>query len=232
MYNFIDKARSVHKDKFDYSEVEYKNTRTKVKIICPNKHVFYQRPCDHLQGAGCQECKRSTKDEFIQKANKVHNNFFSYDKVEYKQSTIKVIITCPIHGDWEQKPNDHLNGCGCPTCWNQTKDSKKLKEFDKFLIDNNIEYESEKRYDTCRGERLPLPFDRYIPSLNLLIEYDGEQHFKIVEHWGGIEAYERIQKYDLIKTQYCFNNNIDLLRIKYNENPIEKFQEFIKDKSR
>lgn len=116
---FVSKARLVHGNKYDYSKVEYVNYKTKVCIICPIHGEFWQTPNDHLSKKGCPSCggtKRLTLEEFIAKANDIHNNFYNYSTSAYKNSKTKIEIICPKHGSFFQTPNDHLSGKGCPLC--------------------------------------------------------------------------------------------------------------------
>ena len=116
---FIEKARLVHGDKYDYSKVKYETTKTKVCIICPKHGEFWQTPERHLQGRGCQRCSKSFKDnlqDFVVKAKRTHECKYDYSKVEYKSSQVKVCIKCPKHGDFWQEPASHLQGHGCPLC--------------------------------------------------------------------------------------------------------------------
>lgn len=116
---FIKKAQEVHGDKYDYSKVEYVNSRTKVCILCPKHGEFLQTPSEHIQGRGCPFCaghKKYSLNEFIIKANHIHANKYSYSKVNYINNKTKVCIICPKHGDFWQKPNSHLSGAGCPIC--------------------------------------------------------------------------------------------------------------------
>lgn len=125
---FITKAREVHGDKYDYSKVEYVNSQTKVCIVCPIHGPFWQTPYSHLSGCGCSACysdnrgknrkDRMTTEEFIKKAREIHGDTYSYDKTIYKNSKTPVIITCKIHGDFKQLPNNHLKGHGCKICAN------------------------------------------------------------------------------------------------------------------
>lgn len=120
---FIAKARNVHGDKYDYSKVNYINATTKVCIICPIHGEFYQTPSRHLLG-GCKKCgvdtrvkKRTiSRDDFIKEANIKHNYKYDYSKVEYINSKTKICIICPIHGEFWQTPNSHLNGRQCVRC--------------------------------------------------------------------------------------------------------------------
>jgi very-short-patch-repair endonuclease len=128
--DFIERAKKVHGDKFDYSKVEYVNSNTKVCIICPIHGEFWQRPADHIRGVGCRLCygnEKMTKETFIEKAIMVHGNKYDYSKVEYNGNKTKVCIICPIHGEFWQRPNDHLSGYACPYCGNNLK--KTTKQF-------------------------------------------------------------------------------------------------------
>ena len=127
---FVSQARRAHGHKFDYSKVVYKNTDTKVEIICPEHGSFFQAPSAHLRGQGCPSCcvnKKSTTEEFVAKALSVHGTTYSYDNVEYINSHTKVKITCPEHGEFEQTPNNHLTGQRCPHCHGSIK--KTTEEF-------------------------------------------------------------------------------------------------------
>lgn len=115
---FIKQALYKHNNKYNYDNIEFVNCNIKIKILCPEHGIFEQRPKDHLNGNKCYKCSnlvRNTND-FIVKANKIHNNTYSYEKTNYIKSRINVIITCKIHGDFLQTPNDHLNDNGCKKC--------------------------------------------------------------------------------------------------------------------
>lgn len=117
--NFIQKAREIHGDKYDYSRVEYKDTKTKVCIIC-NKHGEFQQNFEKhiVRKCGCPKCagKGKTVEEFVETANLIHYNKYDYSKVKYESATTKVCIICPEHGEFYQKPSKHLSGDGCPVC--------------------------------------------------------------------------------------------------------------------
>ena len=133
---FIEKAKLVHGDRYNYTLVEYKNTATKVKIICSVHGIFEQRPNDHLNGKGCPECSKEASakkrqkatEQFIEKAKKIHCDKYDYSLVNYQGNKIKVKIICPVHGIFEQKPNDHLNGKGCKFCAGNT-----IKATEQFI---------------------------------------------------------------------------------------------------
>lgn len=121
---FIQKAKAIHGDKYDYSKVEYVNATTKVRIMCPKHGEFWQRPSEHLRGAGCQKCgheyvvnlRKKTKEWFLQKAREVHGNLYDYSKVDFVNVSTKVCIVCHKHGDFWQTPHGHIQGYGCPEC--------------------------------------------------------------------------------------------------------------------
>lgn len=121
---FKNKANKVHCGKYDYSLVNYINANDKVKIICRKHGVFKQVANSHIQGCGCSKCgqvssgssKRLTKEEFVNRSNLLHNYKYDYSKLLYITSSKKVVITCPIHGDFYQIPRSHLLGYGCPKC--------------------------------------------------------------------------------------------------------------------
>ena len=121
---FIEKANKTHNGKYDYSKVEYIDSKTKVCIICPEHGEFWQAPSSHIRGNKCPKCanmnrgknKRFTRDEFIKKARIVHGYKYDYYKVRYVNMMTPVTIVCPEHGDFEQTPNAHLHGQGCPKC--------------------------------------------------------------------------------------------------------------------
>lgn len=116
---FIERARLIHGDKYDYSKVEYINSRSKVCIICPEHGEFWQKPSSHLQGKGCSKCcgtKKLTTEEFIERAKKIHGDKYDYSKVVYINNHTKVCIICPIHGEFWQTPKNHLKSVGCYKC--------------------------------------------------------------------------------------------------------------------
>ena len=115
---FVEKAKTVHGDKYDYSKVEYLNNSTKVCIICPEHGEFWQKPSNHLMGNGCPKCngKGLSSEEYIIEAHKVHGDKYDYSKVDYKSKKEKICIICPEHGEFWQIAQSHLSSHGCPKC--------------------------------------------------------------------------------------------------------------------
>jgi hypothetical protein len=222
--DFVKKAMLRHNNKYDYyPKVEdYVNSGTKIKIKCLTcKSDFLQTPSDHLNGYGCPNCggsKKLTKDLFIKKAMKIHcyeHKYFYYPEInDYFNNQTKINIKCLLcNKDFKQRPNDHLNGQGCPYCCKKSKGCMKIIS---FLKENHIEYDIEYTFDDCVSKR-SLRFDFYLPKHNLCIEYDGKQHFKSIDFFGGQEAYLNRIKNDKIKDDYCKDKGLDLIRIPYFE---------------
>lgn len=122
---FVKRAKSIHGGKYDYSKVEYKNCDTKVLITCPHHGDFMQSPYQHVNaGNGCRSCQydnlskihRGNKEEFLEKAVKIHGDLYDYRDVEYVNRKTNVKIICNIHGTFDQTPNNHIRGAGCPKC--------------------------------------------------------------------------------------------------------------------
>lgn len=220
--DFIKKAKDIHKNKYDYSLVEYINNKTKVKIICPIHGVFEQKPNNHINlKQGCMQCRddvnRLNLNEVIERSNKIHNNKYNYDLVVYENNNSKVKIVCPKHGVFTQRISDHMLGRGCRLC----KFSLGEKTIADFLMTNNIKFIPQKTFDDCKNTNV-LPFDFYLPEYKICIEYQGEQHFKEIKKWGGKSKLDYTHHNDNIKKNYCKINDINFIEISYNDNIEEK----------
>jgi len=153
---FIELARKVHGDKYDYSKVEYVDSKHDVMIICPKHGEFWQRANRHLQGCGCRKCaseqraisQKFSTEEWIEKARKIHGDKYDYSKVEYKNNYTKVCIICPQHGEFYILPYAHINlKEGCSKCANKysptteewIKQAEEIhgKEYDYSKVDLN-----------------------------------------------------------------------------------------------
>jgi len=297
---FIEKAEKVHgKGTYDYSLVDYKSNQRKVKIICAKCGVFEQMAGNHLRGAICLKCsqerigklkRRYTTEEFIEKAKKIHKGKYSYKKSIYTGIDDKVIVTCPIHSDFEVSAWSHLKGFNCNKCAMKTrhennptkkthgtfiKEARKIhgdryEYIDKYInakqmmrilckkhnfiftqsthahisaktgcpkcnyskgevaIENHIERLSLEYTPQKRFKKSNIPhhsFDFFIPSYNLLIEYQGGQHYKPVKHFGGQETFIKTKQRDNKKRDFARRNGYQLLEIPYYVKDIEKMLE-------
>lgn len=138
---FIERARDIHGDKYNYSKVVYVKNNSNVIIICPEHGEFEQSPASHFNGRGCPDCglvsraKKNTliTEDFLEKAKAVHGDTYSYTKAVYTKAKEKLLITCKIHGDFEQTPLHHLDGQGCPMCGIALNTTNRSSNTDEFI---------------------------------------------------------------------------------------------------
>jgi very-short-patch-repair endonuclease len=179
----------------------------------PNNHISKKYGCSK-----CSNNKKFTTKDYIKKCKEIHGDKYDYSLVNYKNAHTKIIIICPLHGEFKQEANSHIRNIGCPKC----KRSKGEEIIDLFLTNTNINFITQKKFDNCKYKRT-LPFDFYLPNYNVCIEFDGRQHFELnTNFWGGEKTLKEIQKRDNIKTDFCKKNNLKLYRIKYSDNIYDK----------
>ncbi len=211
--DFVSKSIKIHNNKYDYSKSVYVNNKTNLIVICPIHGDFKITPSHHYVGHGCQHCTknhRKTNDEFIRLCEYTHGDKYFYNLVKFKSLKKNVVIICRIHGEFLQNAGHHVNGHGCPVC-SSSHGERYIKE---FLDINNIQYVREKTFEECNNIG-KLRFDFYLPKYNICLEYDGIQHYKPIEYFGGVYDFEKRKYNDSIKDEFCKLNNIDLFRIKY-----------------
>ncbi len=187
--------------------------------LCYNSFVISDKNKKYVKTCGCG-CKRikSNSYQFSQDSVKIHGNIYDYSKVGYKGVLVKVVITCKRHGDFLQFPQDHLTGSGCAKC----RASHGERRIRRFLEDNSIIHFSQHKFIDCVNpiSGRMLAFDYYIPNKNMVIEYDGEQHFRLGKlggHTMTMQDLLDIQHRDSIKTKYASDKNLTLLRISYKQ---------------
>lgn len=205
---FIEKAKAVHGDKYDYSATVYKGCYERVEIGCPIHGKFWQTAYVHLNGHGCNECSNdgsskllsSNTEEFIDKAKKVHkheNN--DYSLVDYKGAKVPVTIICEKGHVYSQMPNRHLIGHGCPYCV-KTISNQELEIMD-FIKSLGFEVRTSDRKILTHSKELDL----IIPSKNLAIEFDGV-------YWHT-EDKKPDKRFHLKKTIECNEKGLRLIHI-------------------
>lgn len=204
---FIEKSKEIHGDRYDYSKVEYVNSQTKVCIICPEHGEFWQTPSSHIQGHGCSKCgninKANDKVSFLKTCNSIHYGKYDYSCVNYVNNQTKICIICPEHGEFWQRPDNHIKGQGCPKC----NSSHMENEIRNLLSLNGISFNEQKKFDWLGKQSL----DFYLPNINIAIECQGIQHFEPIGYFGSYEAFKLIQEHDQTKKQLCKENGVEML---------------------
>ena len=203
----------------------YINTMTKILCKCKiDNHIWESIPSDLLNSYyGCPKCAnrhrndglRKTHEEFIKELAEINPNIEVLGK--YVNNITKILCKCKIDNHiWESIPTNLLRGKGCSKC-NSSKGEKAIVE---YLERRNIENISQYKFEGCKF-KYTLPFDFYIPRFNVAIEYDGRDHYEIFTRSNNETYEEAIDRFidrkirDTIKTIYCKENNIKLIRIPY-----------------
>jgi len=215
-----------HGDNIMIPDQEYINAKTKIKIICKyhlnnNLLTTTNNLLNHKRG--CPICSKRQKlniDEIRKRCDIIHRDKgYIIPNQIYINNCTHINIICPVHEEWSTQPNNLLNGCGCPKC----KTSKSEIKIENILKENNINYICQKKFSDCINKK-ELPFDFYLPNHNMCIEYDGEQHFKQFRFEKNDEKLQKRIKNDIIKNEYCKNNNIKLLRIRFDDSIDKKMK--------
>lgn len=195
---------------------KYKNTHEYIQIRhneCGN--VYLVTPSKFLTGRRCPHCRGyyKTSEQFKKEIYNLVGNEYSLQS-EYVNATTKIRIKHKnCNNQFWTTPNNFLNGNRCPRC-NQSKGEKLVES---ILKENNFTYIHQDKFEECKN-KLPLPFDFGVydnDELIALIEYQGEQHYKPIEFFGGEDRFRYRQYNDNIKREFCKDNNIPLIEIKY-----------------
>jgi hypothetical protein len=204
----------LYQDKFKFDFSNYKTLESKIKCICPNHGDFKIRVSCLLKNKNCWKCKgtqpqKGNLEWFLEKSKQIHNGYYDYSKSIYTTGKKKLIIICPKHGEFLQSASAHMKGQGCPSC----KMSKGEKIIRTWLSNNHIKFIPQYSFE----DFAKFSYDFYLPIHNICIEYDGELHYMSPKIMGGINKLKKRQKYDNLKTGYCYKNKINLIRIPYFE---------------
>jgi len=219
---FIEKAKLIFGDSYDYSMVNYEKSSKKIFLKCNKCHkVFSITPNNHLKGQGCPICAKEKKgpskkslEDFITLAREIHGYKYDYSKSEYISSQDKLLIICPEHGKFWQTPSNHLRGQGCPFC----KESKLEKDTKRLLENNKVVFEQNKHFDWLGKQHL----DFYLPEYNIAIECQGVQHVYPVCFGGNRfkslnEQLSYVKKMDENKYKTCKLHGINIFYLISNE---------------
>ena len=154
--SFKEKACEIHNNLYDYSKVDYKNSQTKVCIMCPEHGEFWQTPNSHLNGSGCPKCsgKNLTNNEIIDKLISIHGKKYDFSEIEYISAQTKIKVICPEHGEFWSTPNNLLQGKGCPNCSGLTREYK----LSLLECDDLIHMSSHQLIEIIANKKLPAEF--------------------------------------------------------------------------
>ena len=217
---FLERARATHGDTYEYVEESYIGYRKHMTIICPIHGEFSQTPIAHVYGSKCPHCGKESmlnkltlpQEEFINRALNAHGNKYDYSKVNYVNLTTKVCIICPIHGEFLQSPDVHLQGKGCPKCQSSKLEMELIKTFEE----NNIKYEYQSKPKFITKENKFWSVDFYLPQYHVIVECQGQQHFTPVDFSGhnwekAVKKCDELKKRDKRKVELCNQNGIEIV---------------------
>ena len=169
---FVEKARKIHGDKYDYSEVNYIKNNIKVSIICPKHGKFDITPNSHLNGSGCKQCgieachnqQRKTLQQFLKEAKEVHGDKYDYSRVKYVSWRSKVEIICPDHGLFTQSAGKHTGGQGCPLCKSKENAEKQKMSTEEFIAKSQKIHGNKYDYSKTHYENYDTPLCIICPT--------------------------------------------------------------------
>lgn len=206
---------------------EYINCNQELEIICPNGHNIKMSWKRFENGRRCPHCSERSwinRKKNIESINEIISKEGYKFLEEYTTAKTKMKCSCPNGHIFEINWNNFKSGKRCPYC----KKSKGEEIIKSILEELKIDFIPQYKFKDCK-DLLPLPFDFYLPNYNLIIEYDGEQHFDVNRAFNSNEnKFWETVIHDAIKNAYCEDNNINILRIpfwKYNN-----IKEIIKNK--
>ena len=181
-------------------------------LICGN--TWKIKSNDALRGVGCPKCNtvKKTTEEYKSELKEKNPNIEPLE--EYINNKTKILHKClKCENTWKTTPSSILKGNGCPHC----RSSHGEKAVENFLLENKISFIPQKKFSDCKDKQ-PLPFDFYLPEKNIAIEYQGIQHYKPVETFGGEKRLHKQRHHDWLKRKYCQKKGITLITISYKEN--------------
>ena len=204
---------------------KYINARTPILHKClVDGYEWRVVPDGILSGHNCPKCSHHitrTQQEYIDELAIINPDIEVIG--QYVYAITPILHKCKIDGNiWSARPNDILNGKGCPQC-NESHGERQIRQ---LLNNHNIAYVPQKTFSECIDERM-LPFDFYLPDYNMAIEYQGIQHYKPIEYFGGEKAFKKLKRHDEIKKNYCKENGILLLTIPYTSDIEEELNNFL-----
>ena len=202
---------------------EYTRNNKKLKLICDKGHEYEASFAHFQRGNRCPKCAiEKSSERYRLDYNYVKSYIESYGykliSKEYIKSDIKLDMICDKGHECSINWDNFKYGKRCGTC----KESTGERKINEVLTKLNIKFQRQYGFEDCKLHKLLL-FDFYLPDYNCCIEFDGEQHYEIIKHFGGVDKFINTKIRDTIKTEYCKKNDIKLIRIPYWEiNNIDK----------
>ncbi len=211
-YSSLDKViqalRAVHGNKYKYQR--YDSAGRTITYDCPSHGEMTQIMDQHLLGKGCRYCyfdsMRITPEEFLRRIEKVHPEGYFYDVSDLNTVNQTITIKHKCGRVYKGRVSNHLSGQGCMRCRSSFGEDK----IQNFLASNQIHFIDQYKINGYRYR-----YDFCLPELGILIEYDGEQHYRPVEYFGGIEGFKQIKERDREKTLLADLHGFKLIRISY-----------------
>lgn len=217
---------TVHGDRYTYDSSTYIDVSEKIRILCKKHGWFEQKPYQHYGGSGCNRCaieevhekQKIDFEEFVNRSINFHGNRYQYIRGDFKDIFTPILIKCTRHGGFLQLPRDHYRGSGCPKCVS----SRGENEIRLILEDLKIKFEEQKTFQNLIHKN-KLKCDFYLPDFDLVIEYNGLQHYEPITVFGGMDGLIETQKRDMIKYNYLIANGIKLIVVKYDIENIKSY---------
>ncbi len=206
----------------------YKNTKTFLEFQCSEGHKWTTNLGNiRFSKPWCSKCNNMgpyTKKDMEELANKKGGKFLSK---KYTKYTDKFLWECEYQHQWMTSAQSVLKDRWCPRCNEKRTQSKGSSLIQNYLDENQIIFMKEKEFDGCSYKK-NLRFDFWLPDEEILVEYDGIQHFEEVKYWGGMEKFQLRINCDCIKGKYCLDNKITLIRISYQDKVIPMLELLLK----
>ena len=223
---FLDLIKQKGHSDLEFVESSWVNYTTPMSMICPNHGRFEQIPERlFVMGAGCQQCgyqrmaesKRISTEEFIRRSKELHGDRFTYELTEFRGSYSPIKVTCKKHGVIELDPAYyHMQGWGCRECGLDMHSSLGEEKISRWLEKEKIAFERQKAFPGLRRTR-PLRYDFFINAWNVVIEFNGQQHYQAFEPFGGQKTLELTQESDQIKFNFAQETGLELVIIRYDD---------------
>lgn len=214
-YNTLDdvikEAVKAHGERYTY--LNYDRVNRTVTYLCVDHGKVVQGMDQHFLGKGCSRCFydgfRITPESFMERVHVVHPEGYTYDLIELRTVNQNIEITHECGRVYSGRVSNHLNGQGCMRCKSSSFGEDRIRDYLKL---NQVE-----AIEQYRIEGYPYRYDFYIPEINVLVEYDGQQHFKPVEFFGGVKALRETKRRDRLKNKIASRYGYTLIRLNYKQ---------------